>query len=251
MQDPSGGGPDDTRAAREARRLHEVKDELLRALAHDLRSPLGSLLVWLELLRGQELDPATARVAAKIENGVRDVRDMVLGFLEMAEIVSGTLAPELAPVDPAAVAEIALASSAASADAKGVRVARAVEPSLPPIRADGRCLRHGVGSLVANAVRATPPGGAIELRVTKENDRLVFRVHDSGPGLPPHELASLVETLRSGLTPDVGGLRLAVAVAVARLHGGTVHVTCGSGGGCVFALDLPIGLPAIAGTGSR
>src|SRR5262245_40317331 len=173
---PAGSGgdrPPDPRGEEEARRLHELKDELLRALSHDLRSPLGSLLVWLELLRTRDLDPDTARIAGKIEHGVHAVRDMVLRFLEMAQILSGTLPLEVDATDPAAAVEAALAASAATAETKGVLVAGALDRSLPPLRADGRCLRHAVTCLVANAVQRTPPGGSVEVRVSQEDDRML------------------------------------------------------------------------------
>src|SRR5262245_43498597 len=252
MPSGSGEGPLDPRGEHEERRLHELKDELLRTLSHDLRSPLGSLVVWLELLRGQELDPDTARVAGRIERGVHDVREMVLRFLEMAQILSGTLSLELDPTDPVSAVEAALAACASTAEAKGVQVLSSLDPALPPLRVDGRCLRHAVTCLVGNAIQSTAPGGSVEVRVEREKDRMLFRVRDSGPGLAPEDAEALAESLRSGLTPDVGGLRLAVAVAVARLHGGHVHAGSeGEGRGSIFALDLPIpALPAVADRGA-
>jgi signal transduction histidine kinase len=244
MQDESGESG--TRDALEARRLHDRKDELLRALSHDLRSPLGSLLVWLELLRGQDLDPSTAHVVGKIESGVRDVRDMILRFLEMGQILSGTLTLEIETTDPAAVVDAAVATSKTSADAKGVRVTSAVDRSVAPIRADGRCLRHALSCLVAHAVQSTPAGGSVDVLVERAADRLAFRVRDSGPGLGAADAAALDEELAAGLTPDVGGLRLAVAVAVARRHAGRVVATS-EGQGAVFSLDLPIAGPPTVG----
>jgi signal transduction histidine kinase len=234
----------DTRLDPEARRLHDLKDELLRTLAHDLRSPLGSLLVWLELLRTRELEPDTARAVGKIERGVHDVRDMVLRFLEMAQILSGTLPLEVEATDPVSAGEAALAASAPAAEAKGVHMLSALDRSVPPVRADARCLRHAAACLVENAVQATPPGGTVEVRLEQERERMLLRVRDSGPGLAAAEAAALSESLASGLVPDGGSLRLAVAVAAARLHGGRLHgASEGEGRGCVFTLDLPISAP--------
>ncbi len=239
-ESPQSGAPV-ARDALEARRLHDHKDELLRALSHDLRSPLGSLLVWLELLRGQDLDPATVRVVGKIESGVRDVRDMVLRFLEMGQILSGRLPLEIEALDPAAVVDAAVETSKTSAEAKGVRVLGTADKSLPPIRADGRCLRHAVSCLVASAVHSTPAGGVVEVFAEPAGDGVAFRVSDSGPGLAAAEAAALAEELAAGLTPGVGGLRLAVAVAVARLHGGRVEARSeGEGRGAVFTLHVPL-----------
>src|SRR5262245_13902824 len=106
-------------ALSEPPRPRDARDELLSALSHDLRSPLGSLLVWLELLRGQELDPSAARVAARIESGVRDVRDMVLRFLELAQILAGARGLEVEDVDPLTVVDAALGAARANAETKG------------------------------------------------------------------------------------------------------------------------------------
>jgi signal transduction histidine kinase len=235
------------RDALEARRRHDRKDELLRALSHDLRSPLGSLLVWLELLRGQELDPSATRVVGKIEAGVRDVRDMVLRFLEMSQILSGTLPLEIAATDPASAVDAAVEAAKVSADAKGVEIVSALDRSLPPIPADARCLRHALAGLIASAVQSTPAGGLVQVSVERGDDRVAFHVRDAGPGLGGAEAAALAEDLAAGLTPGVGGLRLAVAAAVARLHGGSLRATSErDGGGAVFTLELPIAAsPAI------
>jgi signal transduction histidine kinase len=236
-----GESPLESAALREARRSHEIKDELLAALSHDLRSPLGSLLVWVELLRSQERDPATARVVEKIGCGVRDLRDMVLRFLDMAQLLSGTLRAEMDSTDPAAVVDAALAAVKASAEVKGVRLEAVLDPSLPSLRANARCLRHALEGLASSAVQATPPGGSVEIGAARAEDRILFRVRDSGAGLAPDEVASLGEALARGVTPDVGGLRLAVAGCVARLHGGRVHAASeGEGRGSSFVLDLPL-----------
>jgi signal transduction histidine kinase len=244
----SGRSALDTSLEHEARRLHELKDELLRMLAHDLRSPLGSLLVWLELLRTRELEPETARAVGKVERGVHDVRDMVLHFLEMAQILSGTLPLEVEATDPVSAVEAALAASATAAEAKGVHVLIALDRSVPPVRADARCLRHAAACLVANAVQATPPGGSVEVRLEQERERMLIRVRDSGPGLAAAEAAAIAQSLASGLVPDGGSLRVAVAVAAARLHGGRLHAASeGEGRGCVFGLDLPVAAPPPVG----
>src|SRR5262245_30345080 len=228
-------------ALSEPPRPRDARDELLSALSHDLRSPLGSLLVWLELLRGQELDPSAARVAARIESGVRDVRDMVLRFLDLAQILAGARGLEVEDVDPLTVVDAALGAARANAETKGVRLERARDSKAPPLRADPRCLRHGLESLVTNALQATPPGGFVEVRVEGARDRIRFRVSDGGPGLRPEAVASLTEELAAGGPPESGGFRLAVALGVARLHGGRMHAASeGEGCGSVFVLELPL-----------
>ena len=245
--------PSDTPSAPEPRRLSDPRDELLSVMSHDLRSPLGSLLVWLELLRGYELDPAAARAAEKIECGVRDLRDMVLRFLDMAQVLSGTMQLEWDAADPAASVDAALETVKANAKTKGVRLESAVDGALPPLRADRRCVLRALECLVANALQCTPTGGSVEVRVESTDDRVLFRVRDSGPGLERGAAAAQSEALAAGVAPDGSGLRIAVALGVARLHGGALRsASDGEGQGSVLTLELPLSAPsAVSGGGTR
>ncbi len=245
------GSPSVPAAVAERPRARDPRDELLSALSHDLRSPLGSLLVWLELLRGQELDPGTARVAARIETGVKDLRDLVLRFLDMALILSGGLGLEVDDVDPRAVVEAAIGTHRARAEVKGVRVVAAFDPSLALLRADHRCLARGLESLIAHAVQATPEGGSVDVHVEGTEDRIRFRVRADGRGLPP-EVLPLFRDLAAGVAPEGGGLDLAIALGVARLHGGAVHAASeGEGRGSLVVLDLPLRPSPPLSRGSR
>jgi signal transduction histidine kinase len=233
--------PSSPPAPAERERPRDAKDELLSVLSHDLRSPLGSLLVWIELLRGYELDPAAARVASRIESSVRDLRDMVLRFLDMAQVLSSTLNLEAEAVDPLALVDAALGTIRANAETKGVRLETAFEPPLPPLRADPRFLGHGLECLLTNAVQSTPPGGSVEIRVEGAEGRIRFRVRDTGAGLRPEALASLSDGLAAGVAPEGAGFRLAVALRVVRLHGGRMYAASeGEGRGSAFVLELPL-----------
>jgi signal transduction histidine kinase len=221
----------------------DARDELLAALSHDLRSPLGSLLVWLELLRRQDLGPEASRAAERIETGVRDLRDMVLRFLDMAQILSDRRSLELDDVDAGAAVDDALKACWSIAEVKGVRLQAALDAS-PSFRADRGCVARGLESLIANAVRTTPPGGSVDVRVESAADRVRFRVSDTGFGLRPETLSSISEALAAGLAPEGGGLPLAVAVGVARLHGGSLRgASDGEGRGSIYVLELPLHPP--------
>jgi signal transduction histidine kinase len=223
------------------RRPSDPRDELLSAMSHGLRSPLGSLLVWLELLRGYPIDPGPARAVEKIEAGVRDLRDMVLRFLDMAQVLSRTMQLEWDAADPGAAVDAALDTVKANAKTKGVRLESTVDGLLPPLRADRRCVLRGLECLVANALECTPVGGSVEVSVEGADGRILFRVRDSGPGMGRDAAAALDEALAAGIAPDGSGLRIAVALGVARLHGGALRAASdGEGRGCVFTLELPL-----------
>jgi len=240
-----GASPRSLAPREAAQQLDETKDALLAAMSHDLRSPLGSILVWLELLRAQDLEPAAARAAGMIDRGVRDLREMVGQFLDMALLLAGKLRLERHPTDLLAVVDAVLATAKTIADVRGVRLESRIDRSLPSLRVDARRLRQGLESLVVSAVNSTPPGGSVHVQLENLDDRILIEVRDSGAGLRPEQLSAVFDQFRTGDTPARGTLGLAIAQRVAVLHGGRIRASSdGEGRGCVFVLELPITGPS-------
>ena len=208
-------------------------------MAHDLRSPLGSVHVWLELLRAQGLDPSGARAVGMIDRSLRDLNQLLAQFLDLARLLAGELRLEKHATDLVALVDTVAASAGEAAQRKDVRLERGrVDRSLPPLPADSERLRQALECLVANAVKGTPPGGRVELLIEDVPGRVRIRVRDTGPPIPPEELAELFDDFRSGTA--TGGLALALAQRVVRLHGGEIRASRATEGpGNVFLLELP------------
>ncbi len=208
-------------------------------MAHDLRSPLGAIHVWLELLRAQGLDPSGARALAMIDRSLRDLNDLLGQFLDLSRLLAGELRLEKHATDLVALVDSVTASAGEAAQRKDVRLERGGgERSLPPLPADAQRLRSALECLVVNAVKGTPPGGRVEVTIESTPARVQIRVRDTGPAIPAEELAGVFDDFRSGTAP--GGLALAIAQRVVRLHGGEVRTArTDPGPGNVFVLDLP------------
>jgi len=115
---------------------------------------------------------------------------------------------------------------------------------LPPLHADAQRLEQILGNLLANAIRHTPAGGRVHLRVADEGQRLAFRVEDSGSGIPPDELPRIFDRFyradpaRANANGSTG-LGLSIAKKLVEAHGGEITVESVVGAGSTFTVRLP------------
>lgn len=246
-------------AARETayRQQHEqaerTRRELVAWLTHDLRTPLAGVRVMAEALEdGIADDPA--RYLRRIREQVDHVSAMVDDLFDLSRLQSGEQSLARETVDLAAVVAGAGGQVAAVAAARSVAVRLPgpggrhgswPDPSTARVTGDGAALGRVVANLLANAVRATPPGGRIDVTVTGPDPqgRVVLEVADSCGGIPGGDLPRLFEPGWRGLrarTPGTGGagMGLAIVRGIVEAHGGTVTVR-NDGPGCRFRVDLP------------
>jgi two-component system sensor histidine kinase/response regulator len=239
------------RAALESFRLRRMLESQRRdhiaMLVHDLRHPLSSLGLVAEVLDMDEL-PADEK-----RNAVATIRALCT---DMARLIDGVLAASR------------LEAGVFTVEPRNVTVGKLIEPSLlafEPIahrrrvtltfegsreqqaRADPPKLRQAIDNLVANALKFTPKGGKVRVRVFRTNtdtarSSLVFEVADSGPGIAESERASIFDRYRQGSRGRAAGgagLGLAIARGIAEAHGGSITVTSGDFGGAAFQIAIP------------
>ena len=233
-------GPPDMRRAIEAfnglsRRISDLldeKDQMLGALGHDLRTPLASIRI-----RAASMRPVAERSA--LFSTVDGMERMIEDILTLAR--TGRSAEPVARVDVRAL----LLGVVGEFNAQGAPVA--LEPGEPivwPLRPD--LVTRALRNLVDNAVRY---GGGARLGVVAEGPVLILRVEDEGPGLPADQLEPVLRPFarldqsRNRATGGAG-LGLAIAMSIARLHGGTVELENRAGGGLSARLRLGDGLSA-------
>jgi signal transduction histidine kinase/ActR/RegA family two-component response regulator len=233
----------------EARRLNRVKDEFLALLSHELRTPLGSALVWLDLLRAEPLEAGAVRAAEMAQRSARQLADLIDQLLDMSRTVAGKLSIEKQTTDLVAVVEGVVAAAAPAATAKGVRLEAEIDRSLERLWADPSRLRQAIGSLVSNAIKFTPGGGSVTVRLEHAGSVARLQVCDTGVGIASDVLPFIFERFRLGDTKSTraqGGLGLGLAIAqyICEQHEGTLRATSdGPGRGSVFTLDLPLRPP--------
>jgi signal transduction histidine kinase len=176
-------------ARHEAETANRAKDEFLAMLSHELRTPLGAILGWARMLRGGTLDETAAAHALEvIERNTHVQTRLIEDLLDVSRIVSDKLSLEVRPVDLVRVAEAAIDAVRSAAEAKGVRLDAALDPSAGPVAGDAGRLQQVVWNLLTNAIKFTLQGGRVGVRLEG------FQLHVARP-VEPAELAAVVAKL--------------------------------------------------------
>jgi len=234
-------------ARTEAEASNRAKDEFIAMISHELRTPLGAILIWTQLLRNEQLDEAaTARALGMIERSTKTLAQLIDDLLDVSRIIAGKLRIEPRPVDLPAVVDAALAATQLPAEGKKIRIDYVVEASLDPVSGDPGRLQQVVGNLLANAIKFTPEGGRIEVKLSRSRSHARLVVSDSGTGIDPAFLPYIFERFRqadstSTRTQKGLGLGLAITRHLVELHGGSIEASSpGPGQGATFTVILPL-----------
>jgi signal transduction histidine kinase len=212
-------------------------------VAHELRNPLGSARMALELLKEQGQLPAEGHAVRALDRGLQQTSELIEQTLKVARVTSGidlrrewtTLKPLLEDVVVLALPE---------AESKGVELRLNIETD-ERIHIDQRLVRSALGNLVRNGVKYTPPGGVVKVRARIANACAVLEIEDSCGGLPPGKVEeAFTPFVRLDNQQSGFGLGLAIAKLAVDAHGGSIRVQNLPGRGCVFVLELPIALEA-------
>jgi signal transduction histidine kinase len=240
------------RACREARdaqlaaeRALRADEEILAVVTHDLRNPLGTIVMGVTtLLQPGTLDPQRVRaVAERLQRQAERMTCQVANLGDFAAIRGGRFPIVRVPHEPAAI--LAELTAVVGPIARERAVAFRAEPAgaLPTIACDAERVVQALANLVSNAIKVTPRAGAIDVAVRGDDAAaLVFSVHDTGPGLPPDEIAMLFEpTWRSKHADYRGtGLGFAIARGIVEAHGGRIWADSEPGRGTTVVFSLPL-----------
>src|SRR5262249_11581775 len=168
-------------AQRLAADANRAKDEFLATLSHELRTPLQSMLVCVDLLRRQELDQSiTARTLDMLERSVRTQTLLIGDLLDMSRITAGKLRLERREMDLVSTIRAAVEEPARAATQKGVTLAITLHPAVGRVLGDPVRLEQIVTNLVANAVKFTPRGGRIDVRLEPHEEIARILISDTG-----------------------------------------------------------------------
>jgi two-component system CheB/CheR fusion protein len=234
------------RVRAEVEEASQAKDRFVAVLSHELRTPLNAMLGWVRMLRTQRLSAAAASQALEvIERNTLVQARLIEDLLDVSRIVAGTLHLESRPtmVEPAVEAVVALMRP--GAEAKGIRLESQIDGPAGPVFGDPARLQQVVLNLVANAIKFTPSGGRVEVRLAREGPAVQIRVRDTGRGITAEQLSHIFGRFGSAhaTTRSGGGLGLGLAIVrhLVELHGGTVHAASpGVGQGATFTVILPL-----------
>ena len=248
---------------KQAEEADRLKDEFLATLSHELRTPLTSILGWATLIRNGEVDRTENldRALEIIERNARSQARLIDDLLDVSRIITGNLQLEVHLLNVAPIVEAAIDALRPAADAKGIQVEKELDCENCLVSGDPNRLRQVVWNLLMNAIKFTPHGGSVSLRLqlvglpvgtgsdwVQEPEAGLARltVSDTGEGITPEFLPYVFHRFRQeegSISRKAGGLGLGLAVVrhLVELHGGSVAAESrGPGQGSTFTVDLPL-----------
>jgi two-component system phosphate regulon sensor histidine kinase PhoR len=232
----------------ELRRLQQIRTEFIDNLSHELRTPLSTVSLLAETLaRDAERADVPERMKeriAKVEVETGHLVQMVNELLDLARIEGGSQLRLEDEVDLGRLAESSAERLRLFADRQGVTIAVEVEPGLPLVRGDEDRLGQVLVNLVHNAVKFSPEGGEVVIRVRRQDDDVVASVSDHGIGIAGADRSRVFErfykTDRARVRGGGTGLGLSIARHVVEGHGGRITVESEEGEGSTFTFTIPL-----------
>lgn len=237
----------ETAAREQAEAANRAKDEFLSVLSHELRTPLNAMFGWTRMLKTGMLDEERAAQAIEvIERNVRLQNNLIEDLLDVSRIISGKMRIEKVALDFVSLVKKAIETARPVAENKNVRLEFDTAEATQNIGGDASRLQQIVNNLINNAVKFTPEGGTVSLRLSQKNGSARLEVKDTGIGIDrarlPHifdrfyQADSTTKRAHSGL-----GLGLTIVRHLTELHGGSVGATSeGAGRGSTFTIEIPL-----------
>jgi signal transduction histidine kinase len=231
----------------ELHKLDRLKDEFVALVSHELRTPLTSIIGYVSLLlrsRAGDLRPEQRRYLDVVARNARRLGALVGDLLFAAKADAGKLTLERETVALDRVVRDAAESAGVLAREKDVTFEVAANGPVF-VYADAARLVQLFDNLTSNAIKFTPEGGRVELRLAVAGDRAIVEVEDTGIGIPEDEIEQLFQRFFRASTATAReiqgtGLGLSVAKTIVELHGGTIAVASEVGRGTSVRVELPL-----------
>jgi len=234
-------GQDVGRLAAQEKRL--LLSRLLARFAHEVRNPLSSLDIHVQLLE-EDIAQAPPKVREKtasrfeiIHGELHRLENIVKHFLSL----TGPSALDLRPVEIGKVISHVCELLRPEAAARGIEIVLQLPDALPAVPADAAQLTQALVNLVINAIQAVERTGRVEVSASRNEPEgvLTITVRDTGPGVPANEQSAIFEPFFT-TKPEGSGLGLWIVQQIITAHGGVVAVSTGATGGAVFIVHLPL-----------
>nr|WP_258562672.1 PAS domain-containing sensor histidine kinase [Nocardioides sp. MAH-18] len=241
-------------AVERLRELERVKSDFVSTVSHELRTPITSILGYLELLAegdAGDLEPEQASLVDRIDRNSQRLLRLVEDLLKLSQIESSTLTIDRVPTDLREVVAAARDRVAWMLAARDLELAVDVPDQDVPLDADPAELERMLANLLGNAVKFTPDGGRVGLRLTSDDHGVALVVTDTGIGIPASEQDQLFTRFFRSTTAieraiQGTGLGLTIVQAIVTLHGGSIEVESDVDRGTQVTVRLPRRLRAVA-----
>ena len=236
---------------RKLRELEKVRDDLMKMIVHDLKTPLTSIIATLEMLADGDLGAVTGSQQDALrdtENKAQELLHLIEDLLEVARIEETSISLDLEPLAPSALVGDIMSDWSLRLQQERAATSIEVAADVPTFLADKALLKRVFGNLIQNSL--VHSSSAIELRVLARMDPrgVLFTVADNGPGIPPQYHEVIFHKFERVKTPNVprvrsSGLGLAFCRLVVEAHGGRIWVQSTEGAGSAFHILLPLRPP--------
>lgn len=223
--------------------LDRIKSDFVTTVSHDLRSPLTAILGYVELIeRAGPLSDQQGEFVDRVRISVEQIANLVSDLLDLGRIEAGLdTTKERTPIG--VLMHYALDSIRNPLTAKGLRLETRLQEGLPFVNGDPIRLRQMVGNLLENAMKYTPKGGTIYVEAEAEDEQVILRIQDTGPGIPPQDQPYLFDKFfRASNAPTDApgtGLGLSIVKSIVDQHNGRIWVESELGKGATFTVVLP------------
>lgn len=235
---------DNARLYRIAQNANRIRDEVLGAVSHDLRTPLSVIAMCTRvLLESPPHDEAVRRdMLSTIDQSADWMMRLIRDLLDVSSMEAGRLSIDKRPEDVAPIVERAVQMFARASAERSVPIYEDVPPGLPPVLGDAARLLQVLANLVGNAVKFTQRG-RITVSAEADGDYVVISVTDTGPGIPREHLPHIFDRYwhaRRESRIQGSGLGLAIAKGIVEAHGGRIGVESDVGLGTRFSFTVPL-----------
>jgi PAS domain S-box-containing protein len=226
------------------KQIDRLKNEFVHTLSHDLRSPLTAILGYVDLLdRVGPVNEEQHEYIRRVKNSVQSVTLLVNDLLELGRIEAGfDSQKEVVPME--GIIRYALESLGSLISEKKIILHLNLPMDIPQLRGNPIRLRQMLDNLIGNAIKYTPEGGEITIDLEVQSNQVIFRISDTGPGIPPADQQHVFEKFyrASNVPKGVGGsgLGLAIVKSIVDNHMGRIWVDSLLGQGSSFTVVLPL-----------
>jgi signal transduction histidine kinase len=233
-----------SKARVEAELLNRAKTEFLQNISHELKTPLHAIIGFADLLTDHRLAGEQLTYLTDIAQSGRNLLEIVENLLDLSRIELKELDPREETLSIPSLISTCVHVVSERAERNGVNLRIDTDPALPMLCADRRMTKQMLTNLLSNAVKFTPKGGEVSIYCARNDDDLYVRVSDTGIGIAPEQLATVMEPFRQADSTttrsyDGVGLGLTLVNAMIQAHGGALSLESEVGAGTVATLRFP------------
>jgi len=233
--------------AESAETKERVKMDLVSALAHDIKNPLGVIMNYADILKdqlaGRSEDKGKIEILERVQDNAQRIVNLVTGFLEASKAEAGKLEIARGPVSVNRLLDAVARHQESDVAKKNLVISMDLDKNLPELLGDNSQLERVFWNLLGNAIKFTPAGGKITVTSRRDDGHICVSFRDTGIGIPSNELPLLFtqfKRLKGSAKIEGTGLGLFIVKTIVEAHKGTVQVESLDGQGSTFSVRVPI-----------